>query len=152
MTKEQKQLIFIGVGIIILIIVFLSNLKGEKKKKLAPPAQNVTSATPATMAVSTPKSVPVERKGKGLDAQKKRAELPWGRDPFLSDIEKGDQISELRLQGISFGGNKVGYAFINNIIVKKGDKVGEYEVFEIFKDRVLLRKGNQSFYLVFPEE
>ena len=55
------------------------------------------------------------------------------------------------LNGVFFSGAE-GYALINNRIVKKGDKVGEYEVFEISKDRVLLKKGNQSFYLVFSEE
>jgi len=150
MTKEQKQFIVIGVGVIILIVVVLSNLNKGKKEKLSPPAQNVTRAPLTTVAISTPKSVLVDQKG--LEAQKKRAELPWGRDPFWSDIEKGDQIEELKLQGISFGQDNVGFAFINNMIVKKGDKVGEYEVFEIFKDKVLIKKGNQSFYLVFPEE
>ena len=149
MTKEQKQFIVIGVGVIILTVVVLSNLNKGKKKK-SPPDQNLTNATPATMAIDKVKYVPVDQEG--IAAQKKRAELPWGKDPFLSDIEKGDQIEELKLQGISFGQDNVGFAFINNMIVKKGDKIGEYEVFEIFKDKVLIKKGNQSFYLVFPEE
>jgi hypothetical protein len=149
MTKGQKQYIVIGVGVIILAVVILGNLS-RKKKKIAPPANNVPTATLTTTAVGKAKYVPVDEEG--IAAQKKHAELPWGRNPFLSDIEKGDQIAELKLQGISFGKDNVGFAFINNMIVKKGDKVGDYEVFEIFKDRVLLKKGNQSFYLVFPEE
>ncbi len=133
-----------------MLVVILSNLNKVKKKRLPSPAQDSPNATLATMAVDKVKYVPVDQEA--IAAQKKRAELPWGRDPFLSEIEKKDQIAELKLQGISFGKDNVGFAFINNMIVKKGDKVGEYEVFEISKDRVLLKKDNQSFYLVFSEE
>ena len=36
--------------------------------------------------------------------------------------------------------------------LKKGDMVGNYEVVEIEKGKVMLRKGGQSFYITLPEE
>ncbi len=66
-----------------MLVVILSNLNKGKKKRLPSPAQDFPNATLTTMAHDLVKYVPVDQEG--IAAQKKRAELPWGRDPFLSE-------------------------------------------------------------------
>ena len=151
MSKEQKQLFIIASGIILLIFVVIGNMNAAKKKKaaLAPvPAQPVAAAKEEKKKELA--FVPAD--SEKLQIQKKRAEIEWGKDPFVSEIEKGEHIAELKLKGISFGKDKSGFVFINDQILKKGDKIGEYEVMDIFKDKVLIKKGNQTFYLAFTEQ
>ena len=150
MTKEQKQIAVI-VGLLpILALAVISGL-GRKKTAVEPLTQAVAPLQPDNPVLKENPQLPVEKSVK--ESQRKRAQGPWGRDPFTSDVYKSVRSeSELKLQGISYREDKVGFAFINNEIVKKGDTVGGYEVAEILKDRVLLKKGSQSFYLAFPEE
>lgn len=152
MTKEQKQLIFIAVGLIIFGVVVLNSFREVQKKKSGriAPAAAPEAVSPAQQPAVQVKFTPADNKV--LDSQRKRSDLAWGRDPFLSDIEKGEQIKELKLKGISFGRDKRGYAFINEEIVSKGGKLGDYEVVDVEKERVLLKKGASSFYLTFPAE
>jgi hypothetical protein len=150
MTKEQKQLIFIAVGLIIFGVVVLNSIREVQKKKSGRPAPVSAPEAAVQQPAVQVKFNPADNKV--LDSQKKRSDLSWGRDPFLSDIEKGEQIKELKLKGISFGRDKRGYAFINEEIVGKGDKLGDYEVVDVEKERVLLKKGASSFYLTFPAE
>jgi hypothetical protein len=151
MTKEQKQIALILVMLPILAVVVLS---GMKRKKVNPSvAVSQVSLKLVDSEVKEAIAIPVAADSNALETQKKHAEAPWGRDPFSSDTYKSGQAnSELKLQGISCRKDNVGFAFINNEIVKKGDIIGGYEVGEILKDKVLLKKGSQSFYLTFPEE
>ena len=72
--------------------------------------------------------------------------MAWGRDPFSpSKAGLEYQRSDLELKGISVGKDKAGFAFINNEIVKTGDKIGGYEVGEVEKNRVLLKKAGRAF-------
>ncbi len=149
MDKQQKQLIIIGVLVVVLALALVSNLKKKPKKKAAP--------LPKPDAASLAKSAPVVSAAPAADAgvlgeQIERTKLTWGRDPFSVNTDKTFQLSELKLQGISFGTDKKGFAFINGEIVQKGDKIGDYEVIDIEKERVLLKRGSQDFYLVFPGE
>lgn len=150
MTKEQKQLAIIAGMLPFLILAIISGM-GSKKKRVTfpgPGPEYVGAINPPSIA---PPSLPTDKNT--MEAQKKRSEGAWGRDPFISDVYKSGQAnSELKLQGISYRKDDIGFAFINNEIVKKGDSVGGYEVAQILKDRVLLKKGSQSFYLAFPEE
>jgi hypothetical protein len=150
MTKEQKEIAMILGMLPVLAVAVLSGMKHKKiNTPVAAPQSSLTLAN-AGIKVST---APAAADSNTLETQKRRAEAPWGRDPFSSDTYKSGQAnSELKLQGISCRRDKVGFAFINNEIVKKGDIIGGYEVGEILKDKVLLRKGSQSFYLTFPEE
>jgi len=151
MTKDQKNIAFILIMLPVLAFLILSNLGRKKAKRpgLQPqPAGSLTAVNPGLKISTVP-----EIDSNVLEIQKKRAEIPWGRDPFLSDIYKsGQNSSELKLKGISYRKDNVGFASINDEIVKKGDTINGYEVSEVLKDRVLLKKGNQSFYLTFPEE
>jgi hypothetical protein len=150
MTKEQKQLAAILAMLPVLAFFVLSGASRKKSKVAAVNSQPTLAVVDAGVKVSS--FLPVADSNT-LENQKKRAEAPWGRDPFSSDTYKSGQASsELKLQGISTRKDNVGFAFINNEIVKIGDSIGGYEVAEISKDRVLLKKGTQSFYLTFPEE
>jgi hypothetical protein len=150
MTREQKQ---IAVIVAMLPVLAFALLSGMKRKKVNTSA--AASQVPLTLVdteVKAPASAPAADNN-ALETQRKRAEAPWGRDPFSSDTYKSGQAnSELKLQGLSYRKDNVGFAFINNEIVKKGDIISGYEVGEVLKNRVLLKKGSQSFYLTFPEE
>jgi hypothetical protein len=148
MTKELKQIIITGVLIVVLIFVMMSNLKKTTKKPVAQPV--AVEAAPAFPVASPNK--PVLPAGDGvLNVQNERAKLPWGRDPFVIMLDEEFGIDQIRLQGISFGKDKSGYANINGEIVTQGDTIAGYEVGPIEKDKVLLKKDGQSFYLTFSE-
>jgi hypothetical protein len=150
MTKEQKQIAVILAMLPVLAFLVFSGVSRKKPKGAGVGPQIPLTVVETGVKVS---SLLPAADSNALENQKKRAEAPWGRDPFSSGTYKSGQAnSELKLQGISYRKDKVGFAFINNEIVKKGDSIGGYEVGEVLKDRVLLKKGTQSFYLTFPEE
>lgn len=152
MTKEVKQIVILGVLIIALVFVTLNNLKkkpDQKKPALSSPNIVSINKSPAS-ETSSNRAAPTD--DKTMSVQKQRANLTWGRDPFNTASDKDYEMTDLKLKGISFAKNKEGYAFINDDIVKKGNKIGDYEVIEVEKDKVLLKKGAQSFYLTFPKE
>ena len=149
MDKQKKQLIIVGILVIVLIFAGLSSFKKKPAGKTPVQIEPASQAAPEPPAAAIPGAA-VRPDGKKINAQLERTKLPWGRDPFAAPAQKEYQIGELQLKGISFDKKMGGFAYINNDIVKKGDPVGNYEVVEIEKDRVLLKKGNQSFYLVFP--
>jgi hypothetical protein len=60
--------------------------------------------------------------------------------------------SNLMLKGVSIGKGRKSYAFINDEIVSVGDIIYGYKVTEVEKNKVLLQRGPESFYLVLPEE
>jgi len=150
MAKDQIQITIIIVGLVGLAAIVTNNMKSKKIKQSV--AQPDAASVVIDSGVKVTAKLPVADSNV-LENQKKRAEAPWGRDPFSSDTYKSGQVSsELKLQGISYRQDNVGYAFINNEIVKQGDAIAGYEVEEVLKDRVLLKKGGQSFYLTFPAE
>jgi len=149
MDPNKRALIVIAIGIPIFIVVMARNLKPRKKPGPAPAAQVAQVPAPESAAIHVASS---KGDAKSLELQKTRAELPWGRDPFFSDPYKAGQASDLQLLGISYRGDGKGFANINNEIVRAGDAVKGFEVIEVLKDKVLLKKGDQSFYLTFPEQ
>lgn len=150
MTKEVKQLIIVGVLVVFLIFALMNNFKKKPSKKTAPANKPSSEAAASLKAASSAEDTPTD--SKILTLQKQRLDLEWGRDPFNMAIDKEFQFADLKLKGISFGENKQGYAFVNDEIVRKGDQVGNYEVVEVEKNRILLRKAGQNFYLAFPQE
>ena len=150
MNKQIKQLIITGVLVMVLIFAALGNLKKKPAKKLVPvsPEASAARAAKSPVAVSASFTPADERR---LKMQKERVNLPWGKSPFKSSTDKDYQKSNLELKGISLGKDKKNFAFINNEIVKVGDKIEDYEVVEIEKNRVLLKKGDQGFYLTLEE-
>jgi hypothetical protein len=149
MTAEQRNIWIILALLPILAFTVISNIGGKKAKTIKPQPELLSSLPGIVPGIKVPAGIETNV----LEIQKKRAENTWGRDPFSSDIYKSGQLnSELKLKGISFRQDKIGFAFINNEIVKQGEMINGYKVEQILKDKVLLKKENQSFYLTFPEE
>ena len=143
-------MIVIGVGVAIMAVSLIGSLKPKKKKTEVP--KNAQPAPAAATAPAGEKNTPSPVEGKAPVSQKERAKLTWGRNPFSTltsnkEVKKGSLI----LKGVSFGKVKSAYAFIDNEIVKTGDKIENYEVVKIDKDKVLLKKGGQEFYITLPE-
>jgi hypothetical protein len=149
MDKQTKQLVITAGLVVVLILAMLGNLKKKPQKKAIPEPSPAQPVAPSVSPVGTAAGL---KPNDELSLQLERLKLSWGRDPFAFTMDKGFQRNELKLKGISFGKEKGGFAFINNEIVKKGDTIGDYEVADVQKDRVFLRRGNQDFYLMFPEE
>ncbi|MCX7926691.1 MAG: hypothetical protein N2606_00910 [Candidatus Omnitrophica bacterium] len=152
MDKQKIQIIIIILGIPLMFFLFWHNLsfKNKKRKTQATVSQLQEASSGNSFFQANNKVEEVE--AAVLEEQRKNAQKPWGRDPFSADPYKAGQASALRLQGISMRKDKVGFAFVSNEIVKVGDIISGYEVVEILPDKVLLRKGSQSFYLTFPEQ
>lgn len=149
MDKQTKQLIITAGLVVVLVFSVLSGLKKKPQIKAAPKA---LASQPSASSVAPVTATAGLKPNDELSLQLERLKLSWGRDPFAFTMDKGFQRNELKLKGISFGKEKGGFAFINDEIVKKGDTIGDYEVADVQKDRVFLRRGNQDFYLMFPEE
>ncbi|MFA5118665.1 MAG: hypothetical protein WC695_07400 [Candidatus Omnitrophota bacterium] len=153
MSKQIKQLILTGCLIVVLALVTLGNIKKKPSRAPVPQTQStVALAPPVAISSSAAPASPAATSDTMRAQQLERGKLNWGRDPFIGLFDKEFKMDELKLQGISFGKNRAGYAFINNEIVKQGDAVGGYEVVEVEKAKVLLKKESQSFYLTFPGE
>ncbi|HRZ14937.1 MAG TPA: hypothetical protein P5110_05430 [Candidatus Omnitrophota bacterium] len=151
--KEQTQLMIIGGGVLILALI----LPGSLKKSLRGGRPPAPAAVSEPLAVDTAPAAPfftdaAPGSEQIIGEQLKRIEMPWSRDPFTVTYDARDGLREFQLKGISFGTDKSGFAYINEQIVKKGDLLGDYEVVEIEKNRVLLKRGQQSFYLTFPDD
>jgi len=153
MDKKKIELIITGVLIVVFIVVLINSFKPRRPKKVVKP--------PTEVKVKEIPLVPIKVKEKEyniatpsqLAAQKKRAELDWGIDPFYHPIKKDVSSSlKLVLKGVSIGKGRKNYAFINDEIVAEGEKISGYEVVRVERNRVLLRRGKEEFYLILPEE
>lgn len=149
-AKEQKQLIIVGILLIILVAAGYNSFSSLSKTGASRHSVPAAASVPAT-----PASVPVPAahaadEGK-IALQKARSEKPWGRDPFAGlGGRTEERLDSFKLQGITLG-KGTGFAFINNTIMKKGDQLGSYKIADVLKNKVLLQKGEQKIYLTFPE-
>ena len=149
MDKKKREIIITLILVAILVVVVLSRLR--KKPSLDRIAKLASSRT-ENPSSSLP-AKPVKANKDIIDSQIKRTKLPWGRDPFsLANSKKVHKGRDLSLKGVSLDENGKGYAFINDEIVTVGDTISGYKVIEVKRDKVLLRKGEGSFYLGMPEE
>jgi hypothetical protein len=83
------------------------------------------------------------------------------RDPFwrlispsgtILTFESDLLISDVALAGIISGVEGHNVAIINSAIVREGDQIGNFIVSEILLDRVILRKGEETFVLHLKKE
>ncbi len=78
----------------------------------------------------------------------------WGRDPFMryngrtskEGLFKEDQIEDLKVNGIISNGKKA-VAIINGGFYRKNEKVEDFLITEIGRDKILLEKNGKTFYL-----
>lgn len=161
MDKKLIEIIATVALVAALAVVLMMNL-GKKKPRPAvrPSSVQVAETAPAAVPYNGPGNlgqpaveIPALSDAKSK-LQKERASKPWGRDPFVrvKTLEAGSRTSSLELKGISIGQDKKGFALINQDIVRVGDKIEGCEVLAIEKNRVLLQKNGQNFYLKLPEE
>jgi len=154
MNKQIKQLLILGALMAILVAVFAGSTKKKASRKLTLPSPTTNKqVSQSNKNTANPVSGEGSVDDKRLALQKQRTNAAWGRDPFSASASKEYQRADLILKGISFGGDGRGFAFINNEIVKPGDKLGDYEVVSVERDKVLVKKkDSQSFYLILPKE
>lgn len=154
MDKQKQQYLILGVLLVVLGVVVVSNLK-PKKKKSAPAAAAVAAEVAKIVAGEQPATPAVDSapaSSEDLDKQQQRAQLDWGVDPFFHTLNKQLTDSGFILKGVSVGRDKRNYALINDEIVGVGDVISGYEVMEVQRTKVLLKKGLETFYLTLPEE
>lgn len=156
MNKQQKEIIITSILVVIFIIVLIIQFKPKPRPKPKPPAAK-TAAKPPLAAV--PPKPPVKKEPttsldkKILKLQEEQAQADWGRDPFFRVAKKEHYLgAALHLKGVSLAKGKRPYAFINDLIVTVGDTIGDYVVVKIEKNRVLLKRGVEKFYIALPEE
>ncbi len=78
----------------------------------------------------------------------------WGRDPFVRPInkdsrekpEKEELPIDLKVDGIIYDGKKA-LAIINGGFYRKNEKVDDFLIVGIDKDRVTLEKNGKKYYL-----
>ncbi|MCP4652170.1 MAG: hypothetical protein GY858_02145 [Candidatus Omnitrophica bacterium] len=159
MDKQKKQMIIVGALVLVLIVVVINNLAPKKKKKKSRSAVatstggiNLPPAVKSKTATSS-QSTFVRASPDEIRKQHERAGLEWGMDPFYHKINKDVYHgSSLTLKGVSIDQKGRGYAIINNEIVTVGNFVFGYKVDEVEKNKVLLKRGAESFYLVLPQD
>jgi len=91
-----------------------------------------------------------------LDALDKPIKEKWGRDPFIRYEDKiaklkdkafkEDSPAGLRITGIISDGKKA-VAIINGGFYRKNERVSNFLIVDIAKDRVSLEKNGKRFYL-----
>ncbi len=83
------------------------------------------------------------------------------RDPFiplvtadgrLLKLEQEERVSGLLLEGIIYDKNGLSYAIVNGEVIKVGDKVGDYQVFKIEKNKVIFLKEGQPLEIELKKE
>lgn len=159
MDKQKQQLAVLAV-LILVLVVFLVNTFMPKKKSAVPrvaaasASDNPVLNPPVTPALSASKAdVGAKASSEELKTQQDKANMDWGMDPFFHSADKDvHQGSSLALKGISIGKGRRRYATINDQIVTIGDTLFGYRVEEIDRTRVLLKRGSERYYLVFPEQ
>jgi|GEM_PF-1002073 len=91
-----------------------------------------------------------------LEALDKPVKEKWGRDPFIRYGDKmaklkgtavrEDALAGLKINGIISDGKKA-VAIINGGFYRKNEKVDDFLIVDIGKDRVSLEKNRKRFYL-----
>jgi len=120
------------------VAIFVWVPKGKKTKD----APSTTSSVTFDQAIPVMRAVP-----------RKRTEfIDWGRDPFTfpQREEEIGSISNLRLSCIICN-DKEAQAFINESIVRVGDKITDKTVKRIEQNRVILTDGTKDYVLKLQE-
>lgn len=139
MDKKKLELIAMGVLVAVFALSFLLNLQKTMQKAAA----QKESSGPVTAPTRQGPALFIADK---TEENKAKASLGWGRDPFvLEEASSGDpgNAANLRLMGITSGGNVPPRAIINNIIVSTGSSIGKFQVVAIYKDSVLITDGKE---------
>jgi hypothetical protein len=137
MQRNRKLTILI---VLITAAIFVWIPKGRKTKDVSSTTSAVTlgQVTPVTRAA----------------LRRKRTEfVNWARDPFARPRRKEEEVgsvSNLSLSCIIWN-DKDAQAFINESIVRVGDKITDKTVKQIERNRVILTDGTKDYILELRE-
>lgn len=153
--KQQQQVITLGVLVLVLVVAVVTNLRPKRAARPAKPAAQPQIKIPEPQAAKDqPVKVAIYVKATPDEVKKQLAtsKMEWVRDPFFrSARSEVFQTANLILKGVSLGKGD-GYALVNDQILTIGDTISGYMVKEVTRNKVLLQKGPEHFYLVLPEE
>jgi hypothetical protein len=148
--REQKELIITGLMVVVLIGVVSANIRGRAKKRKRPRAGVETSQ--AEVAAPLTPLKPATDLGDIPDPQVLRQQEvriqddTWKRDPFsVPPVKFSLGTENLKLKGISFSQSGESFAIVNDMILKKGDYIGDSQILRIEQNRVIMadQEGNQ---------
>ena len=113
-----------------------------------PKRTKTAGASSTTSPVTFDQAIPVVREVTG-----KRTEfVDWGRNPFsFTQKEDTDDLPNLELSCIMWFVDDA-QAFINQSLVRSGDKIANKTVKRIEKDRVILTDGTKDYVLKLQEQ
>ncbi len=167
MTKATKEWVVTLCLVPVLALVVMNALRqtretSEGKPEPPPATPEKTGGEEVTGEDVKPvlNSIPEE----DLNKQRERLTMEWGRDPFFGawgqegeeqgpvdySEEETKEPSELSLTAISWMAENP-IALINKQLVSEGEFVLGYEVVEIQRDKVILRKGDKKHVLTLEE-
>lgn len=156
-TKEGQRIkIYLVVGLA-LVLVSLAYFRFFHKKPKPGKATAVATAPAAQFEVPQPEIVnrknTIRREAVVREAGRvviRDIFAPLRSLPRASRLpakrESSDRVSSLQLRGVIIGGNN-SIAIINDKLVRKGERVGDYKVVRIRKKEVLLKSANESLRL-----
>jgi len=139
---------FVAAIIILLIGVFIFNLNFFLRRKhlyyLKTPERSTFASRPVIKTVE-----PEYSRNDAVFEQVKSDPARWRRDPFFhrveevkkigsSGINKKDSNVNITLEGIMKTDGRL-YALINGWAFKKGDKIEEFIIEEVFEDGIILK-------------
>jgi len=140
---ELKKIIITGSLVVVLIFVLISNVqKANKKKKMVKEAKSIAES------VQPDKKFVPQLSGLYGRLSEEVKNIQVERDPFTKlKIAPATTPSQgLYLIGVAWDDDSP-KAIINDKIVAIGSVIQGYRVVEIYKDKVILFDGNNSFEL-----
>lgn len=103
--------------------------------------------------VASTKNQPAVRKSRARVPRKLVEYAAWGRDPFAGAFRLSEHkgphrdSSGLRLRGIIWK-NGQARVLIGDVILRKGERLGDLQILDIKKDRVICKKHGKILTLV----
>ena len=167
LTKEQKQLTVIAVGVVVIAVVLFFNSREKEENGGNSVSEETTGSAGKETAPDAPRKSRPSSSPDIREKQQSALAKPYGRDPFtLASREPKVAVpkvavpkvtdpkqatASLSLSAISIRDGAAPMAVINNSIARIGDKIGDVEVVGIYKDHVLLKKGGREYKLELGE-
>ncbi|MDD5560670.1 MAG: hypothetical protein PHT50_00860 [Candidatus Omnitrophica bacterium] len=135
--KDLIELGITGILAVALIIAFGSAVKKARSRNIVPKTAGSAGVSPADK---------IESRDLYNYLEQETGSIELKRDPFTSSpiISYKNVQSGLALTGILWDKLKP-LAIIDGEVVKKGDRIGNKEVVDIKRDRVILSDGQEFF-------
>lgn len=148
MDRKKLQITITAALALVFVFVLTNSLKRREKKAPSPGPQVPAGAQAAQRSAFIFDAKKETETKENADAKLK----PWGRDPFVlqevSQQEEGvDDLSNLKLMGITTGKKTKYMAVINEEMVSAGSTVGGFKVLSVSKDSVIVNDGEESYEL-----